>query len=345
MYVWSPLPRNLSATFRDIAHSKPRVRLSAVADLVRWAGTEERQRCIEQLIATLSQDEDIEVRAAAALALADTGAPEALGALIEMAREGAPRLRQLALVAIGELAPPGDSEALVQVRAALDSEAPALRFQALVAAGRLCSDPELESHLSSALADAEGRVRYVACRIIEERFLAAGRQKDLPLALLARLSQLVSDVEPDVAMVAAILLAPRGSQPARELLISALNQRRRFSHLDDEQAAIELCAELHLEAARPGLLARAFGGVLGGTSPLAFQARVALALLGDERARQHIVRGLSSWSRATRSEAVAAAGQARLEAARPRLLQMRGDERQADCGCVAEALLALERSA
>jgi HEAT repeat protein len=122
-----------------------------------------------------------------------------------------------------------------------------------------------------------------------------------------------------------------------------LNRRRRFHQLEDEQAAIEICAELRLDAARPGLSARAFGGALGGASPLAFQARVALARLGDERASAHIVRGLSSWSRAARSEAVAAAGQARLEAARARLLEMRHDERQADLRSVAEALLALER--
>jgi HEAT repeat protein len=342
MYVWSPLPRSLSATFRDISHSKARVRLSAIPDLVRWAASEERDRCIAQLIATLGRDEDLEVRAAAALALADTGAPEALGALMDIARGGPPRLRQLALVAIGELAEPGDVEALVQVRAALASEAPALRFQALVAAGRLCSDAEVASHLTAALADEEARVRYVACRIIEERFLTPGREKAPPRVLLDGLSKLVSDAEPEVATVAAILLAPRGSQPARELLVSALNQRRRFSHPDDEQAAIELCVELHLDAARPGLAARAFGGVLGGASPLAFQARVALASLGDERARRHIVRGLSAWSRAARSEAVAAAGQARLQAARGRLLEMRGDERQADASCVAEALSALD---
>jgi HEAT repeat protein len=105
---------------------------------------------------------------------------------------------------------------------------------------------------------------------------------------------------------------------------------------------MELCAELGLEAARPGLAARAWGGWLGSASPLAFQARVALARLGDERARDHILRGLSSWSRETRTRAVAAAGQARLEAARARLLQMRGDESRADPESVSEALRALD---
>jgi hypothetical protein len=70
-----------------------------------------------------------------------------------------------------------------------------------------------------------------------------------------------------------------------------------------------------------------------------------LARLGDERARRQILRELSSWSRSTRSRAVAAAGQAGLEAARNRLLEMRTDERQADPESVDEALRSLDIAA
>jgi hypothetical protein len=345
MYLWSPLPRSLSATLRDASHPKARVRVSAIADLVRWAGTELGEGCVARLIDMVRGDDDLEVRAAAALGLADAGASAGLEVLIEAARAGAPRLRQLALVALGELAPPGHPAATAQVQRAQASEAPALRFQALVAAARLCADDELVTALTAALDDVEARIRYVACRIIEERFLTgdpAGAAAPSATALLATISTLLIDSDPDVALIAAILLAPRGSLPARQLIVRAINQRRHFSNLDDEQAAIELCAELPLNAARPGLVARAFGGALRGVSPVAFQARVALARLGDARAQTQIIRGLSAWSRAARSEAVAAAGQARLEAARPRLLAMRNDERQADASSVAEALLALD---
>src|SRR5688572_15112550 len=119
MYVWSPLPRSLSAAFRDVRNSKPRIRISAIADLVRWAETDARERCLQQLVTTLQKDEDLEVRAAAALALADTGAVESLDALIDAAERGQPRLRQMALVAIGELATPDCEAALVPVRVAL----------------------------------------------------------------------------------------------------------------------------------------------------------------------------------------------------------------------------------
>ncbi len=344
MYVWTPLPRSLSAAFRDIANSKPRIRISAIADLVRWAETEARERCLQQLVTTLGRDEDLDVRAAAALALADIGAVESLDALIDAAERGQPRLRQMALVAIGELATPDCVAALVAVRAALQSEAPALRFQALVAASQLFDNAELLRCLLAGMADEESRIRYVACRIAEERFFAADKAGEpAPSVLEEKLFSLLSDGVSEVALAAAILLGPRGSERARDLVVSALNRRGGFSQPEDEQAAIEMCANLSLDAARPGLAARAFGGMLGGKSPLAFQARVALARLGDERAREHIVRGLSSWSRAVRREAVAAAGQARLEAARARLMEMRQAGREQDDGSVTEALQALDR--
>jgi HEAT repeat protein len=345
MYVWSPLPRNASATLRDAAHAKVRVRLSAIPDLVRWSQTEERETCVARLTQLVDEDEDLEVRAAAALALADAQATSSLATLLRAAASGLPRLRQMALVAIGELAEPGDDDALGAVRIALASEAPALRFQGLVAAGRLMPHAELSSWLGESLGDSEARLRYIACRIIEERFFSDATvdetvRRDLEQKLASRLT----DADPDVVVAAAVSLAPRGSLAARDVLVTALNRRRGFAQADDEQAAIELCADLGLDAARPGLRARAFGAAWAGSSRLAFQARVALARLGDERAREHILRGLSSSRRSVRAQCVAAAGLARLEAARSRLLEMRRDERVADLSSVDEALLALDRS-
>lgn len=345
MYVWSPLPRSLGATLRDSQSSKPRVRLSAVADLVRWAESGERAGCIERLVALLATDPDLEVRAAAALALADAGAQESLGALVAAAQSAPPRVRQLSLVALGELAPAGSAEALGAVREALQSELPALRFQALVAAHRLFAEIELLPALLQGLGDDEAKVRYVACRISEERYFDAAAGGSPPAELLDALGRALADADPAVALAAALPLARAGTERARQHVVQALNRRGGGAQLEDEQAAIELCAELGLVSARPGLTARAWGGFSIGGSPLAFQARVALARLGDERARDQILRELSSWSRSTRTRAVAAAGQARLEAARARLLEMRRDERQADPESVAEALRALDLAA
>jgi hypothetical protein len=197
--------------------------------------------------------------------------------------------------------------------------------------------------VESALSDPQAKVRYIACRILEERLLDAAADETAPSVWHGALERLLADVEQDVRLAAALLLAPRGSKAARDLIVAALNRRRSFSQPEDEQAAIELCAELRLDAARPGLTARAFGGGLTGSSPLAFQARVALARLGDARACRYILRGLSSWSRTTRAQCVAAAGLARLEQARPRLLEMRQRGGELESKSAGEALLALDR--
>jgi HEAT repeat protein len=341
MFAWSPLPRSAGATFRDAKNPKSAVRLSAIVDLVRWAASDERARCVERLTELLVSDPDLEVRAAAAVALADVGDTDSVALLVAAAKSGPPRLSQMALIAIGELAPRGHPPALEAVQSALASSAPALRFQALVAAHRLLEPAELTPCLLSALVDPEPRVRHVACRISEECFFAPDASEP-PGALSSALTERLADSATKVALAAAIALGRRGSLRAQGIVVRALNGSRGLEELDDEQAAIELCADLRLTAAGPGLRARAFGGVFG-ASPLAFQARVALARLGDARAREQILRDLSSFRRSVRDRAVAAAGQARLEAARQRLLEMRSDERQADLPSIVEALAALER--
>lgn len=343
MYPWSPLPRTAAAALRDSAHAKPSVRLSAVADLARLAAADEGAGCADRLIELVARDADVEVRAAAALGLSDSGVRRALPELLRAAGASEPRVRQMALIALGELAEPGDAEVRGALASAFESDAPALRFQALVAAGRLLPDAELSLWLGRALADPEGRLRYIACRIIEERFFSGEAAAEAALgAFEERLVARLDDEEPEVALAAALVLAPRGVQAAQARIVEALNRRRSFPQPEDEQAAIELCAELGLRAALPGLYGRAFGGLLGG-SALAFQARVALARLGDPRACRLILRGLSSRRRTVRAQSIAAAGQARLEAARARLLELRGGAGEADRQSAAEALAALDR--
>jgi len=344
VYPWSPLPRTAAAALRDAAHAKASVRLSAVADLARAAAGEESDVSVDRLIELVERDPDVEVRANAALALADAGATRGLPSLLRAAAAGEPRVQQLALVALGELAEPGDVAVGRVLVSAFESDAPALRFQALVAAGRVLPRAELSRWLERALEDPESKLRYIGCRIIEERFFADADVDDEQRRVWQqRLVACLDDAEPDVALAAALLLASRGVEAARAHVVDALNRRRSFPQAEDEQAAIELCAELGLQAARPGLYGRAFGGLLGGGSALAFQARVALARLGDERARRHILRGLSSFRRVVRMQSVAAAGLARLEAARPRLLELRRVARETDRQSVTEALLALDR--
>jgi HEAT repeat protein len=159
--------------------------------------------------------------------------------------------------------------------------------------------------------------------------------------LAALVDGCLDDADADVALAAALALARRGSRRASACLARALNARRRFTHLDDEHAAVDLCGQLGVSAARPGLRARAWRSWISGPSPVSFQARVSLARLGDARAREHILRVLSSRSRLVRTQSAAAAGQALLLDARELLCSMRGDESRADGQIVDEALGAL----
>lgn len=127
-------------------------------------------------------------------------------------------------------------------------------------------------------------------------------------------------------------------------MVEVINARRRIQHADDEVIAVELCGELLLREATPGLERRAFG-MLGGRTPTSWHARVALAELGHERAKSVILRGLSAWSRDARTLAVAAAGRARLQEAREILRSMAGSPERAEPDAVNDALAAIEASA
>jgi HEAT repeat protein len=340
MYGWSPLPRTLAAALRDVIHTTPRVRLSAVADLERLCAGDGRDAAVEALIATLDSDRDHEVRAAAALALADARAEQGLDALIRAAEGGEARVRQLALVAVGELASRGHAEAVRVVQLGLAEAAPALRFQALLAASNVMFDGELQDVLIDACTDIEARVRYITCRLLEQ-LASDAPNGEVPERVARALDTLFRDSDSEVRFSAAVALAQRGSEIAARRLVEALNQSTPMQP-EDEQAAIELCAEQELRAAAPGLRERAWGRWYKGSSPFMFQARVALARLGDERARRYILDGLSSWSRPVRTRSAVAAGLAGLQEARARLKAMQSDERQADSYSVAEALRALD---
>src|SRR5262249_47421205 len=124
-----------------------------------------------------------------------------------------------------------------------------------------------------------------------------------------------------------------------EVISAVVRRELRVRSLADEQAAIVLAGELGLDETRSALNRRAFG-VLGFTrDPLFWHARVALARLGDERARKTLLRGWRALTRDAGTVAVAAVGQARLVEARPILHAM--NESEADPETVAEALAAI----
>ncbi|GMV15154.1 MAG: HEAT repeat domain-containing protein [Polyangiaceae bacterium] len=336
MFGLSPLPRTLAAALRDAGDKKLEVRVSAVRDLGRHA-REGADVAVERLRRVLSEDSAVAVRAEAAVALADAGARAALPALVEAAgRDDAPRVRQMALVALGELGQADDEDATRVIERALRDEQPELRFQALIAFAQLQGAGALDV-LHRFVRDEDPHVRYVALRLAEERWLESG-DVELPERLGNAARAALDDTDTSVKLAAALVLGRAGDKSGASVIVDAVRSGQGAAEPEDAEAAIELAGALGLDDARGGLARRAFGVFGVSRDPFAWQARVALARLGDARARQAILRGLGSWSRDARTLAVAAAGRARLAEARPLLEAMQGKPDRAEPSAVEEAL-------
>ena len=188
--------------------------------------------------------------------------------------------------------------------------------------------------------DDDGFVCQIALRMTEE--VAGDDRNALDERVYTRARALLLHGPPKVRVAAAVFLAraskERADRAVREVLVAVALEELRSGDGEDEAAAIELCGDLGLAAARPGLERRAFSRLVLRRDRLAWHARVALARMGHERASREILSELGSWDRDRRTLAVAAAGRARLEAARPLISAMRGDAARADPGAVDEAL-------
>jgi HEAT repeat protein len=321
----SPLPRNLEASFRDLASEKPATRASAIRDVVRHAlGSEgTRARAIRELERALRDDTAAVVRSAAAVALADLAAGEALPTLLVAAEDADAHVRQMALSAIGEI---GDPRARPRLERALRDQRPEVRYQAIIAFSRVAKDdPEaVASALARALEDEDQAIRYIAMRVAEE-FQVHGQPLRHP-RILACAIELAAGADDEVAVVSALYLARVGDERGRALVLEVIAETRRTSELEDEQACVELAGELEMRDAVPSLERRAWGtrralrSLLswgaGDRRSCAWHARIALARMGHARARAEILADLAAWRRETREAAVVAAGRARIHEAR-----------------------------
>jgi HEAT repeat protein len=335
MLGFSPLPRTAEAALRDAEHPQPTVRLSALLDLGRHARAAERERAILAIIALLRSDPSPDIRAEAAVVLADAEAKGARTALLAALDDPAERVRQMALLALGELGEPGDRELGERLLAAGDAPEPALRFQALIACERLLPE-RAEELVARALGDQDDEVRAMALRLARQRWPNA----DGPETLLELGRRALSDSASRVRAAAALWLAPRREPLAERVLVDVVNGSVPLDAGPDLGEALELVGTLGLTEARPALERRAFG-LLGRTSALGWHARIALARLGDARARRAIVKGLAAWTRDARTLAVVAAGRAGVAEARDGIARLRGDTRRAEPEAVEEALAAL----
>lgn len=311
-----------------------------MGDLIRHGLSDARDDCSKQLLALAENDESEEIRCSALLALADGHMTEGLPLAIRSCHGTPPQVQQSALIAVGELAGRGDPPAVQALVRALRSASSRLRFQAFVAGVRVFELQELVPLIVEQLTSSDAEFRDLACRAAEERIFLDSDVEVSP-AVLKGVRQLLRDPNPRVQTVAAIALARGGDGLAAHKLVEAINGKGRFSEAADEQAAVELCGELGLNDATLGLRRRLRRPLFSGRPGFEYSARVALAQLGDGVAIQQIMGGLKASSRWKRTRSAAAAGAARLQGARARLIALRDTDPRVDQATVVQALEAL----
>ncbi len=339
----SLLVRRLEAALRDIQSSKVHVRRAAARDLAQHIDSPARSRAVSHLERLVAEDADIEVRVQGLLALADGGAVESVGLLINLARTGVPRIRQMALLALGELAEPGATEAVEVALEAVESPLPGLRYQGLVTLKSLQREQAL-GQIISRTADDDSEVRWVAVRLIDELCFQGSESTSATAVLDARdtrkLQPLLVDQDQRVAVAATLLLSQMGVASAIDKLATLLSKAAYKLEPQDEEAAIDLIGQLGLSQAKPELEKRAWRLLWEG--PSTWPARVALGQLGDRRARQFILQSLNSNSPLKCARAIEATGKIGLEEGRARLQQLLANPSGYDTETIRTALERLD---
>ncbi|MBX3227985.1 MAG: HEAT repeat domain-containing protein [Labilithrix sp.] len=317
------LPRNLEASVRDLDSKKPETRAAAIEDLVRHARGDEsvRARAVP-LVSKRLEDEQPMVRAAAAVALGDLDATESVTSLLLVMEDDSPHVRQMAINALGEIA---DARALPRLRRALKDARPEVRYQSVIAFARVGDESGAKSEVDDAIFEASGdtdvAIAHIALRVAEERLDAGNRPED---RLLTRARGLADAAEssPQVALVAAILLAKAGDERGHALVARAVRGDKiggRAAEKEDERAAVELAGELGMEDLVGHLERRTWGALRFVRDTCPFHARIALARMGHDRATKEILADLDSSKREVVEGAVVSAGRARLAAAKSKI--------------------------
>lgn len=335
MFALAPLPRKLEAALRDIQSEKLEVRISALRDLVRHArgGEAQAARALRQALTDAVEA----VRAEAALGLSDAESRESAEALAKVARlDASVRVRQMAILSLGELGQ-SSPQVLAVMSEARRRDAAAERFQALLALHQLRAEGA-EASILEGMLDPDPEVRRLAFRVARAHF---SESRELSVAACQRARTALSDEHPGVRAAAALTLAEYGDVTGKPILLDLVARRGGWASTEDEQAAIELVAELRFDEAVPALRRRAFARLM--RDPHAHEARIALARLGDDRARAVLLRGLRAWTRDGRTLAVAAIGRARIQSARERLTLLSNQPERADPAVVHQALALIDQ--
>jgi len=328
-----PLPRTISACEADLRSEDVRVRKAVVVDLGRLRDEGERPRRTELLLLALG-DSNSDVRRQALLSLADIEAEGITSAIVPLLSDVEIRVRQIAVLALGELGSAEDREIVGRLASLLRAGDASIRYQALSAYTTLVP-AEAEADVVRGLADEDAEIREIAVRLIDEVYLE--RQLEIGVFRDA-LAQACTDPSFHVRLVAQVLSADQGWPSPHDALIDLVERRARAREPRDEQSAIALCGTLRLERAAAGLSRRAFG-ILGlSFDPFRWAAVTSLAKLGNERALSRLRAGLRSRNFADRTLAAQGLGEAAVVDALPALQALVGREARIDQEILAEAL-------
>lgn len=251
-----------------------------------------------------TRDPDASVRKQAAVGLADLDATESRPALLALLSDPEIEVRQMAVLALGEVAVAGDSEVEGRLHLLLGAGDARIRYQALSALVQL-RPREAGPRVTRALGDDDPEVRQLAARLAEEYDLL-DREHAVPLR--EALVRAASDPAPHVALLAQLALAERGVEAPVARIEDVVAERLHGREPRDVQRAIDAAGALGLSTSSAALERRAFGFWGYSFDPFRFRARAALARLGSERAHRSIQRALGARSFTTRTLAVEAAG-------------------------------------
>jgi HEAT repeat protein/beta-lactamase regulating signal transducer with metallopeptidase domain len=188
------------------------------------------------------KDPDLEVRRAAARALARYEDPRSVPAFIEALKDADAEVRATSADALGNL---GDSRAVGPLSALLKDANADVRHQALSALDNL-DVPVPTATLVEAMGDKDADVRQAAISLASEQM--SDEHKDP--ALFSPLAGLLKDPSADVRQQAANALGELGDARAADPLTATL----RDQNGDVRQAAAEALGELHLTTAPPALV-------------------------------------------------------------------------------------------
>lgn len=335
LFSISPLPRTIAAALRDVSSKRPEVRRSALLDLVRHVDSPDRSTIVDVLGQVLEGDPDPLAREVVAIASADNEIVELVPRLLKTLEDPAPRVRQMVLLALGELAQASDADVIAGVRTLLASPLPALRYQALVAWRRLLGSAGL-SELIAALDDRDLEVRWLAWTLIEELIeVSPPSSSD---AWIESLRSRCDDDDVRIRAIGAAVMARLGETSALGRLLEFVENTRGLGRRDLANIARRF-GQFKFEPARAWLARHARRNWFEGT--LWWPAIVALAALGDESARSTILEELEAGSVRRRGRALEAVKDLGLAAALERVKELEQRSTGPEAWLVRETLDAL----